>query len=259
MILQATLLTQILQAADSKQSVGDSNTPRQTQLAPSVAQTTETPASLSINPQVFTFPNGLTLIVEENKGAPVASVQAWCNTGSIHEGKLLGAGLSHILEHMLFKGTTSRAPGVIASQVQDQGGYINAYTSYDRTVYWIDVPAKGASKAVDILADAMMNATLPEAEYTKEQDVIRREFAMGYDNPDRTASLLLFRTAYHVSPFKEPVIGHLDIYNKLSRQDVLDYYKRRYVPITSVLLWSATSMPRRSGINWLPILRSTRG
>jgi len=186
--------------------------------------------SLQTKPQVFTYPNGLTLIVEENKGAPVASVQAWCNTGSIHEGKLLGAGLSHILEHMLFKGTTSRAPGVIASQVQDQGGYINAYTSYDRTVYWIDVPAKGASKAVDILADAMMNATLPEAEYNKEQEVIRREFAMGYDNPDRTASLLLFRSAYHVSPFKEPVIGHLDIYNKLTRQDVLDYYKRRYVP-----------------------------
>ena len=181
-------------------------------------------------PQVFTFPNGLTLIVEENHTAPVASVQAWCNTGSIHEGKLLGAGLSHILEHMLFKGTTSRAPGVIASQVQDQGGYINAYTSYDRTVYWIDVPAKGASQAVDILADAMMNATLPEQEYTKEQEVIRREFAMGYDNPDRTASLLLFRTAFHRSPFKEPVIGHLDIYNKLNREDVLAYYKKRYVP-----------------------------
>lgn len=181
-------------------------------------------------PQVFTFPNGLTLIVEENHSAPVASVQAWCRTGSIHEGKWLGAGLSHILEHMLFKGTSSRAPGVIASQVQDEGGYINAYTSNDRTVYWIDVPAKGASRAVDILADAMMNATLPEAEYNKEQEVIRREFAMGYDNPDRTASLLLFRSAYHTSPFKEPVIGHLDIYNRLTRQDVLDYYKRRYVP-----------------------------
>jgi zinc protease len=188
------------------------------------------PVSVETKPQVFTFPNGLTLIVEENHSSPVASVQAWCKTGSIHEGKWLGAGLSHILEHMLFKGTTSRAPGVIATQVQDAGGYINAYTSNDRTVYWIDVPSKGASRAVDILADAMMNATLPEAEYNKEQEVIRREFAMGYDNPDRTASLLLFRTAYHTSPFKEPVIGHLDIYNKLTRQDVLDYYKRRYVP-----------------------------
>lgn len=181
-------------------------------------------------PQVFTYPNGLTLIVEEDHSSPVASVQAWCKTGSIHEGKWLGAGLSHILEHMLFKGTASRAPGVIASEVQNEGGYINAYTSHDRTVYWIDVPAKGAAKAVDILADAMMNATLPEKEYDKEQEVIRREFAMGYDNPDRTASLLLFRTAYHESPFREPVIGHLDIYNKLTRQDVLEYYKSRYVP-----------------------------
>jgi len=202
--------------------------------APTKAPSLEKPALAlafgETKPQVFTFPNGLTLIVEENHSAPVASVQAWCKTGSIHEGKWLGAGLSHILEHMLFKGTTSRAPGVIARQVQDAGGYINAYTSNDRTVYWIDVPAKGAASAVDILADAMMNATLPEAEYDKEQEVIRREFAMGYDNPDRTASLLLFRTAYHTSPFREPVIGHLDIYNKLTRQDVLDYYKRRYVP-----------------------------
>ena len=222
MSLLTTLLSSSIEASQNKPSQKVAGKP-----APTPANAGAVEAG---KPQVFTYPNGLTLIVEENKGAPVASVQAWCNTGSIHEGKLLGAGLSHILEHMLFKGTTSRAPGVIASQVQDQGGYINAYTSYDRTVYWIDVPAQGAGKAVDILADAMMNATLPEEEYVKEQEVIRREFAMGYDNPDRTASLQLFRTAYHTSPFKEPVIGHLDIYNKLSRQDVLDYYKRRYVP-----------------------------
>lgn len=214
-ILQASFMIPSLPATEPK---------------PSPSPDQQAVVALPVTPSVFTFPNGLTLIVEENHGAPVASVQAWCKTGSIHEGKLLGAGLSHILEHMLFKGTTSRAPGVIASQVQDQGGYINAYTSYDRTVYWIDVPAAGAPRALDILADAMMNATLPEAEYAKEQEVIRREFAMGYDNPDRTASLLLFRTAFHASPFKEPVIGHLDIYNTLTRQDVLDYYKRRYVP-----------------------------
>lgn len=219
MTLSASLLTQPLTAS-----------PKAPEQSSAITASSDTSDAVTGKPQVFTYPNGLTLIVEEDHSAPVASVQAWCKTGSIHEGKLLGAGLSHILEHMLFKGTTSRAPGVIASQVQDQGGYINAYTSYDRTVYWIDVPAKGASQALDILSDAMMNATLPPEEYTKEQEVIRREFAMGYDNPDRTASLLLFRTAYHVSPFKEPVIGHLDIYNKLSREDVLEYYKRRYVP-----------------------------
>lgn len=222
MALLSTLLASHMEATQPKP-------PRHGEAKPSPTPALEAAVDGG-RPQVFTYPNGLTLIVEENRGAPVASVQAWCSTGSIHEGKLLGAGLSHILEHMLFKGTASRPPGVIASQVQDQGGYINAYTSYDRTVYWIDVPARGAAKAVDILADAMMNATLPEKEYDKEQEVIRREFAMGYDNPDRTASLLLFRTAFHTSPFKEPVIGHLDIYNKLTRQDVLDYYKRRYVP-----------------------------
>lgn len=205
--------------------------PHQTMPIPhSESTSSNNPLLLSGKPQLFTLPNGVTLIVEEDHSAPVASVQAWCATGSIHEGALLGAGLSHILEHMLFKGTTTRAPGVIAKEVQDQGGYINAYTSFDRTVYWIDLPAKGVSEAVDILADVMMNATLPKEEYDKEQEVIRREFAMGYDNPDRMSTELLFRTAFHVSPFREPVIGHLDIYNQLTREDVMAYYKRRYVP-----------------------------
>ncbi len=180
--------------------------------------------------QSFTLPNGLTLIVEEDHSAPVASVQAWCGTGSIDEGKWMGAGLSHILEHMLFKGTEKRKAGDIARQVQDQGGYINAYTSYDRTVYWIDIPATGVEQAVDILADAMLHSTLPEDEYVKEQEVIRREFAMGFDDPGRQSTLLMFRTVFTESPVRHPVIGYLDIYNQLKREDVFAYYKKRYVP-----------------------------
>ena len=182
------------------------------------------------NARVFTLENGLTLIVEEDHSAPVASVQAWCGTGSIHEGQWLGAGLSHILEHMLFKGTETRGGGEIAKQVQERGGYINAYTSFDRTVYWIDVPADGASEAVDILADTMMNSRLPEEEYAKEQEVIRREFAMGFDDPDRVNWKMIMDTVFSESPFQHPVIGYLDIYNQLSREDVMAYYKARYVP-----------------------------
>ncbi len=188
------------------------------------------PALPDSTAQVFQFENGLSLIVQEDRSAPVASVQAWCGTGSIHEGDWMGAGLSHILEHMLFKGTETRPPGAIASEVQNLGGYINAYTSFDRTVYWIDVPAEGASKAVEILADAMMNATLPEAEYAKEQEVIRREFAMGFDDPGRQSSQLMLNTVFAESPLRHPIIGYLDVYNKLSREDVLRYYKSRYVP-----------------------------
>ena len=180
--------------------------------------------------QAFTLPNGLTIIIDEDHSAPVASVQAWCQTGSIDEDKWMGAGLSHILEHMLFKGTDTRPPGTISRQVQELGGYINAYTSFERTVFYIDTPAEGVAEAVAILADAMMNASLPVAEYDKEQNVIRREFAMGFDDPDRMSSQLMFRTVFSQSPFRHPVIGYLDIYNKLKREDVFAYYKRRYVP-----------------------------
>jgi zinc protease len=180
--------------------------------------------------QKWVLPNGLTVIVQEDHSAPVASVQAWCATGSIDEDEHLGAGLSHILEHMLFKGTKTRSTNVIAQKIQDVGGYINAYTSFDRTVFWIDVPKDGVATALDVLADAMMNSTLPPKEYMKEQEVIRREFAMGLDDPDRVAGLLLFATAYQRHPYHFPVIGDIEIYNQLTQDQVMQYYKTRYVP-----------------------------
>jgi zinc protease len=180
--------------------------------------------------QEWVLPNGLTVIVQEDHSAPVASVQAWCATGSIDEDQHLGAGLSHILEHMLFKGTKTRSTNVIAQKIQDVGGYINAYTSFDRTVFWIDVPKDGVASALDVLADAMMNSTLPREEYLKEQEVIRREFAMGLDDPDRMAGLLLFATAYQRHPYHFPVIGDIEIYNQLTQEQVMQYYKTRYVP-----------------------------
>src|SRR5205823_7802388 len=157
--------------------------------------------------QKWILPNGLTIIVQEDHSASVASVQAWCATGSVDEDEHLGAGLSHILEHMLFKGTKTRSTNVIAQKIQNVGGYINAYTSFDRTVFWIDVPKDGIAIALDVLADAMMNSTLPPEEYQKEQEVIRREFAMGLDDPDRVVGLRLFATAYQRHPYRFPVIG----------------------------------------------------
>src|SRR6266699_593405 len=180
--------------------------------------------------QKWVLRNGLTVVVQEDHSAPVASVQAWCATGSIDEDAHLGAGLSHILEHMLFKGTKTRSTNEIAQKIQDVGGYINAYTSFDRTVFWIDVPKDGVATALGVLTDAMMNSTLPPEEYRKEQEVIRREFAMGMDDPDRVAGLLLFGTAYQRHPYRFPVIGEIEIYNQLTQEQVMQYYKTRYVP-----------------------------
>ncbi len=177
-----------------------------------------------------TLENGLTVIVREDHSAPVVSAQAWCMAGSIHEGRWLGAGLSHVLEHMLFKGTTNRPGSRIDQEVQDAGGYMNAYTSFDRTVYHIDVPNTGARVAVDILCDIMQHATLPAAELVKELDVIRREMDMCQDDPHRRASRRLFEVAYTRSPYRFTVIGYPDIFNELKRDDILGYYREKYAP-----------------------------
>src|SRR5262245_39979706 len=197
------------------------------------AASTEPSAVITFPPSSahkWILPNGLTIVVQEDHSAPVASVQAWCSTGSIDEDQHLGAGLSHILEHMLFKGTKTRGKNEIAQKIQDVGGYINAYTSFDRTVFWIDVPKDGVATALDVLADAMMNSTLPPDEYNKEQEVIRREFAMGFDDPDRMSVQLLLATAFQRHPYRLRVIGQLEVYNQLTRGQVMDYYKSRYVP-----------------------------
>jgi zinc protease len=177
-----------------------------------------------------TLDNGLTVIVREDHNAPVVSAQAWCGAGSIHEGRWLGAGLSHVLEHMLFKGTTTRPGSRIDQEVQEAGGYMNAYTSFDRTVYHIDAPNTGAVKAIDILCDIMQNATLPGDELAKEMDVIRREMDMGQDDPGRRASRRLFEVAYTRSPYRFTIIGYPDIFNELKPEDIRNYYHEKYAP-----------------------------
>ena len=150
--------------------------------------------------------------------------------GSIHEGGWLGAGLSHVLEHMLFKGTTTRPGSRIDQEVQEAGGYMNAYTSFDRTVYHIDVPNTGTRVAVDILCDIMQHATLPADELAKEMDVIRREMDMGEDDPGRRSSRRLFETAYVRSPYRFTIIGYPAIFNELKPQDISAYYREKYAP-----------------------------
>ena len=180
--------------------------------------------------QVTTLENGLVVIVREDHSAPVVSAQAWCMTGSVHEGKWLGAGMSHVLEHMLFKGTTTRGAGRIDQEVQDAGGYMNAYTSFDRTVYHIDVPNTGATVAIDILCDIMQHATLPADEMEKEKQVILREMDMNQDDPGRRSSRRLFETAFTKSPYRLTIIGYPDIYNELKAEDIAEYYRERYAP-----------------------------
>ncbi|MCC5022671.1 MAG: insulinase family protein [Candidatus Synoicihabitans palmerolidicus] len=180
--------------------------------------------------------NGLTVILKRDPATTVASVQVWVKTGSIHENEHLGAGLSHYLEHLLFKGTDRRAGRDISAEVQVHGGYINAYTSFERTVYYIDIPAEHAPVAVDILGDAVLNSTLPAAEVEREKQVILREIDMGLDDPEQRLWQSLFETVYQHHPYRQPVIGHRDVFEVVEREALVRYYRERYVPNNIVMV-----------------------
>jgi zinc protease len=182
------------------------------------------------------LPNGVTCILKADRSAALASVQVWVKTGSVHEGAQLGAGLSHYLEHMLFKGTERRAGREISATVQAHGGYINAYTTFDRTVYYIDLPSEHTTVAIDLLADAVLHSTLPPDEAAKEKEVILREIAMTKDDPDNRLWDTLFSTAFREHPYRQPIIGHRDVFSAITHDDLVAYYKARYAPNNLVVV-----------------------
>ncbi len=182
------------------------------------------------------LPNGLTLILKPDRSAALASVQVWVKTGSIHEAANLGAGLSHYLEHMLFKGTERRSGREISAAVQSHGGNINAYTTFDRTVYHIDLPGEHAVFAVDLLADIVLHSTLPADEAAKEKEVILREIAMTRDDPDDRLWQTVFASAFREHPYRNPVIGHRDVFSTATHADLAGYYRARYAPNNLVVV-----------------------
>jgi zinc protease len=189
-----------------------------------------------VPPERLVLPNGLTILLRHDDSSSLASVQVWVKTGSMHEGERLGAGASHYLEHMLFKGTTSRPGREISQTVQAHGGHINAYTTFDRTVYYVDLPAEHAAVAIEILADAVLHSTLPADEVEREREVILREIDMGQDDPDHRLGEALFATAFREHACRHPIIGYRDVFSTLTRDDLLAYYRARYVPNNLVVI-----------------------
>lgn len=177
---------------------------------------------------VHTLKNGLSVILDANSSAPVISTQIWVETGSVHEGQFLGAGVSHLLEHMVFKGTKSFDSESLSQTVQGAGGQWNAYTTFDRTVYYIDGPADGTSTFLQVLLEMVFQPSFPEDEFEKEKNVIRREIDMGMDDADSRASRQLFDTVFTNDNRRQPVIGHLELFNKITREDMIHYHSTRY-------------------------------
>jgi zinc protease len=192
-----------------------------------------------------TLPNGLTVLALENRTSPVVSVRFYVKTGSIYEGKYLGTGISHLFEHTLFEGTSTRTKEQINDDVQSIGGQSNAYTSKDVTCYYITTAAPFAEKAVASLSDMMRNATFPEAEVKTQIGVIHNEMNLGEDDPDRTLFKLFDETAFKTHPTRFPIIGYRENFDRLTRADIVDYYATHYEPGNTILSVAGDIAPQR--------------
>ncbi|MFH1897503.1 MAG: pitrilysin family protein [Candidatus Desantisbacteria bacterium] len=186
-------------------------------------------------PERFVLDNGLVVVLKEVHTAPLVALQLWVKTGSIHEGEYMGSGISHLVEHMLFKGTSIRKVGDIGREVSNAGGDMGGYTSMDRTVYHMVMPADKVGIGLDILADAAMNSTFDETEIKKEKDVILREMDMCEDDPNKYLSRKIWQEAFSHHPYQYPIIGYKELFSQICRDDLLKYHQRFYVPNNMIL------------------------
>jgi zinc protease len=181
------------------------------------------------------LPNGLTVLVEENHAAPVTALQVWVRVGSADE--LPGeSGLAHLHEHMLFKGTARRGPGEIARTIEGCGGEINAWTSFDQTVYHVVVASQFTDQGMDVLADAITSAAFDPEELRREIEVVCEEIKRSLDSPTRKLSKELFATAFSRHPYRRPVIGTEESVRAFTREGILAFYRRWYQPSNCVLV-----------------------
>ncbi|TMA45741.1 MAG: insulinase family protein [Deltaproteobacteria bacterium] len=182
-----------------------------------------------------TLPNGLTLLVEENHAAPVVAIQVWMRVGSADEGPD-EAGIAHLHEHMLFKGTARRGPGDIARTVESCGGEINAWTSFDQTVYHVVLASRFFAEGMDVLADAVTSAAFDPVELQREIEVVCEEIKRSQDSPTRKLSRELFAASFARHPYGKPVIGTEESVRSFTREGILRFYRRWYKPANAVLV-----------------------
>ncbi|RAL22198.1 insulinase family protein [Lujinxingia litoralis] len=177
----------------------------------------------------YTLDNGLTVILQPTTTAPVVACNVWVGVGSADE-EPFEAGLAHVHEHMLFKGTERRGVGELAREIESAGGHINAFTSFDQTCYYVVMSSRFFETGLDILSDAIRHSSFDAEELTRELEVIQEEIKRGEDNPSRMATQQLFETAYRTHPYRLPVIGTSESVDSFDRPAVHAFFKKHYVP-----------------------------
>lgn len=183
----------------------------------------------------YRLDNGLTVILQPQRTAPVVACNVWVSVGSADE-EPHEAGLAHVHEHMLFKGTERRGVGEIAREVESSGGHINAFTSFDQTCYYVVMSSRFFASGLDILSDAIRNSAFDADELGRELEVIQEEIKRGNDDPNRVSSRMLFDTAYGTHPYRLPVIGTKESVDSFTRDHVVSFFRKHYVPDNMTLV-----------------------
>src|SRR5499433_3614954 len=178
--------------------------------------------------------NGLTVLIREQQAVPLASITTYVKAGYFDEDDRI-SGISHVIEHMFFKGTSKRPVGEIARQIRGLGGYLNAYTYYDRTVYRTEVPAENIKQALEIQSDALWNSVYDANELKKEIEVVLQENNRKLDNPSAVVSEKLYETAFQQHRMKRWRIGSPAGLRALTRDDIVTYVKKYYRPSNIIL------------------------
>jgi zinc protease len=174
--------------------------------------------------------NGMTVIVKRVP-SPAVAVRGLVGTGGVYEGKWLGGGLSHLLEHLVAGGSSERrTEAENRNLLQQIGNNSNAYTTEDRTAFFVNTTPEHMDQAVDLVTGWMTGAKITVPEYRREYEVVQRELEMGKGEPDRQFYYMAASNRYHVSPAHVPVIGYQEVIQGLSRDDVFSYYKLAYEP-----------------------------
>lgn len=174
--------------------------------------------------------NGMTVLLQPSRRAKTAAIYLGVTTGSAGEGQWLGSGLSHFVEHMFFKGTANHSLGELENRIRRMGGVMNAYTSYDVTVFYSTFLSKHTPEAVELFHDAAFHPLLDPAELEKEREVILSEMRMGEDELTRKAMMELWAAAFTRHPYRHPIIGYRDLFIQTKREDLLNFWKMHYQP-----------------------------
>lgn len=182
----------------------------------------------------FVLKNGLRVVTEYIPHFPSVSVGLWIGAGSMYESKAEN-GLSHFVEHMLFKGTENRTTKEIAVEMDAIGGQVNAFTSKECTCYYAKVIAEHLDRAMNLLSDLLLHAKMDEEEFEKERGVILEEIAMGEDTPEDLVYDLLAEAYFGDHPLARPILGTGEQIASVSRQALIDFRKKHYRPDNTVL------------------------